>query len=89
MDEISGIYRHGLKMALRKLSYRAQGICARVRRHAMRRIDEAFIALGLMKEKSPLFEVKILDSQVEGFGDSQSAAIEQVDDKPGWVAVQV
>lgn len=47
MDEISGIYRHGLKMALRKLSYRAQGICAQVRRHAMRRIDEALIALGL------------------------------------------
>ena len=46
-------------------------------------------AFGAHNKKGRFFEVDVLDSEVEGFGDAQASAIDQAGDEIGGVAGQV
>jgi hypothetical protein len=51
--------------------------------------DSSFVALGLVDIEAALFEVDVLDPEVEGLTNSQPAAVEQVDNEPGGITINV
>lgn len=51
--------------------------------------DSALVALGLVDVESALFEVEILDAEVQGFADAQATAVEEVDEEAGGITVDI
>ena len=51
--------------------------------------DSALVAPGLVDVEAVLFEVEVLDAQVQGFADAQTTAVEEVGDKMSGVTVDV
>jgi hypothetical protein len=55
-------------------------------REAVRESDDAaFVALGLMDVKPSLSQIEVLDAQIKGFGDTEPARVEQVNDEPSGI----
>ena len=51
--------------------------------------DPAFLALGLLDVESGLGQIEVLDAEIKGFGDAESASVEEVDDEAGRVTMHV
>ena len=49
----------------------------------------ALVALGLMDMESRLSQIEVFDTQVEGFSDPEPAGVEQMNNQPGRVAMNI